>query len=110
MAAPLIDNRNRRSRTQANVLPWVTSLVGGLDTSLDAIKTAYGQGTHMEGELIVVGGNITLPYVALVNIPGGGGQVWSLEEDAVTVADGVFVVDPVDFNAVTNPRKWKRIL
>lgn len=72
----------------------VTARTGGAANCLDYIQTPA----------------LTLGTVFLIKIAGSGGELWELEQDAVTEADGVFVIDPVDFHAVNNPRKWKRIL
>lgn len=73
-----------------NVRREVTARTGGIPGCLDYIPT----------------GVLSTGTMFAIRIAGSGGELWCLEDDAVTVADGVLVVDPLDFTT----RKWKRIL
>lgn len=71
----------------------ITSLVGGGAAALDGVATAA----------------LVLPQAKLV-IVGGVLRGFQLVVDAASAADGDYVVRPVDFHAVNNPRQWKSIL
>lgn len=71
----------------------IVGRTGGGATKLDGITTTV----------------LTAGRTCFIIRIAGSGEGWVLEADAVTAADGQWIVDPVDFNAMTNAKKWKRI-
>ncbi len=76
----------------------ITARTGNTNVCLDYIPTV----------------DTALPWAALIRPIVGSqktGELWCLDTwDGVTAPDGTYVVNPVDFDAVTNPRQWTRII
>ena len=73
----------------------ITTRAGGLITSLDYIPTRL----------------LSIPIAAIIRPAGTTGELWCLDVwDGTTIADGVYSVDPLDKDPITNRRQWKRII
>lgn len=75
----------------------VTTRTGGLSTSLDYLTT--------------LGLNKPMPCIIRPGGVGGTGEWWCLDLwDGVTASDGVFAVNPLDFDPTTNRVQWRRVI
>ena len=75
-------------------LPLITSLIGGLATSLDGIPTANGA--------LATDVTVLLSY-------GRVGQTWQLIDGTDDEAPSMGIVRPDDYDAVTNARIWVQL-
>ena len=82
------------SVTPLNFNPgYWTALTGGLQTCLDFVPTASGA--------VITGTTVETAISGIYNM-------FQLQ-DSVAAADGIWVVEPLDYNVSTNARKWIRI-
>lgn len=70
----------------------ITARTGGGSNALDGITTT----------------NLTVPFAVLITIADSG-ELWRLNT-GTDAEDGSFIVRPDDYDGITNPRVWKRIL
>jgi hypothetical protein len=88
-----------------NAVNWaaITGLAGGLATDLDAAPTAN---LIRFGTFIVMAG-VTDPVSGLL-LNAGGATIWQFQQRTDATAFGL--QRPLDFNAVTNPGVWTKVL